>query len=762
MIKRILLLVLCAFFYQIIFIPVFAVKAYPYPFKVSQPDGTKLTIRLKGDEFHHYKTTEDGYLLKTNSKGYLTYATMNSLGEVVESKYIAKDVINRSSSERLFLKTVDTSAAIQKLQSAPVKSGLMKGGLMKSKSTSTSSNLQRAYPLIGAPKSLVILVNFADTTFVTASPDSAFTHLLNKQGYSDNGGTGSARDYFVANSYDKFSPEFDVVGPYTLPRPMTYYGGNDSYGNDLNPVQMVVDACNLASSAGVDFSQYDTDKNGVIDNVFICYAGHNEAEGGPANSVWPHSWEVTQGSNYSGPVDSITFNGELLSHYACTSELKGAAGSNMCGIGTFCHEFGHVLGLPDYYDTSGAQPHTLDSWSIMDLGNYSNEGRTPPLYSAWDRFFLGWLAPQQESSPANLTLLPVFQGNSQPLNTNDQAFLFSATTHNLNGASPSPTEFFMTEYRKQTGWDTYLPAEGMCIWHIDYDQSAWNNDTPNNYAGPSQTAASHMRVYLQPLSGSTTTPGTAFTTGSFVPTAWTGTDINRAIVNITKTSDNITFSLMPPKISITGGFSGFSTALGTPTVSQNLIILAANLLNNLNISFQNSLNFEMKLSSDKIWSKSLSLTPASGSVNDTLQVRYNPTATGTQTDQLSIQSTGLTASNFNLNGSCTIGPNSPVITIGEIFSEINFYPTLLNNQNVKTINFKSLDATKDFNLVVTGQDASMFTVSVSAIAKNIANGGTNINITYTPTAIGSHTAALTISGGGLKQDNVVTLTGTGF
>ena len=760
MIKRIILVPFVLLLSQLIYLPTYAVKAYPYPLEVKQPDGTSVTIMLHGDEFYHYKTSHDGYLLKTNAKGYLTYATVNTLGEIVESEFIAKDASKRTSPEIKFLKTVNQTSMIQKTQSAPSKVKMM----------TTQSQPQKVFPLTGSPKSLVILVNFTDTAFVTPAPQTAYTNLLNQVGYSTNGGTGSARDYFMASSYGKFIPTFDVFGPVNLPHPMSFYGKNNTSGNDSNPLQMIIDACAAANTAGLDFTQYDTDNDGVIDNVFVYYAGYNEAEGGPANSVWPHRWGIyprsifPTGYNYTGTVASVTFNGKRLMDYACTSELKGNSGTNMCGVGTFCHEFGHVLGLPDYYDTSGMQSNTLGSWSIMDYGNYSNSGRTPPVYSVYDRFFLGWLTPEQESTAASLTLNPIYQGTTPPVNTTNQAFLLSATTHNLIGSNPSPNEFFMLEYRQKTGWDTYLPAEGMCIWHIDFNQTSWTDNVPNNYTGTTQTAASHMHVYLQPLSGSLITPGTAFTTGSFTPVTWSGTDINRALTNITKTASNISFNFMPARMSSTGTFSGYTTTLGTPSTVQGITFSALNLTDNLNLSFQNSIHYEMKLATDVSWSKSLSIVPVSGSVTETVQVRYNPLATGTQTDQLSISSTGFNPATFSLSGNAILGPNSPVIFVGKIDNTIQFSPTKLYAGYTKKINLQGTDLNSDISLNVTGTDASMFSILPGLITKAaaIGAGGYVFTITYTPASPGNHTATLTISGGGMNPAKVITLTGSGI
>lgn len=759
--KKIILISLITLFCQFIVESTFAVKAYPFPITVTQPDGTSLTVTLHGDEFHHYKTSDDGIILKENVNGFLTYATVNQAGEVVESNYIAHNASKRSAEELTFLKSLNQSTILQKAKSGP----------SRVKMVSTQNLPQKAFPLSGSPRSLVILANFTDTVFVVPSPQVAYTNLLNQVGYSTNGGTGSSRDYFMASSFGKFTPNFDVVGPVNLPHNMAFYGKNDASGNDTNAVQMIVDACAAASAAGLDFTPYDTDNDGVVDNVFVYYAGHNEAEGGSANSVWPHRWGVypqslyPSGYNYTGTVASVTFNGKRIMDYACTSELRSKTGSLMCGVGTFCHEFGHVLGLPDYYDTSGTQSNTLGSWSIMDYGNYSNLGRTPPTYSAYDRFFLGWLVPEQESTPGSLTLNPIYQGTTPPANTTNQGFLLSATTHNLVGNNPSPNEFFMLEYRQKVGWDTYLPAEGMCVWHIDYDPTVWANNVPNNYTGTTQTAASHMHVYLVPPTGvGTTPPTTAFTSGSFTPLTWGGTDINRALNNITKTTSNITFNFMSTRMSTTGTFTGFSTTLGTPSAVQSINLSALNLTGNLNLNFQNSIHYELKLSTDVTWSKSLSIVPVSGNVNGTIQVRYNPTMTGTQTDQLNIASTGLTATSYSLNGTATIGPNSPVIYVGKIDNSVQFSTTKLNNSITKKINIQAADLTGNLSLGITGTDASMFSVLPGTITQTAANGvgGYTIMITYLPTTTGSHTATLTISGGGLIPAKIVTLSGSGF
>lgn len=632
--KQILFLFLGLFF--ILFITE-AVPAYPFPVKITQPDGTTLTVRIYGDESRKIRSTIDGYVIKKNDKGFYTYAIRNQENRIVPGERIARDPEKRSAIDRLFM---SEALKTNELVSEPI---LRPSKIKRAPTVATSTS----FPKTGTPRSLVIMVNFKDLSFVTPNPQDAFHRLLNQENYSDNGGTGSARDYFKAASYGQYSPQFDVVGPYNLPENMAYYGANDPDSKeDVKPAYMIVDACKAADNNGVDFTQYDADGDGYIDNVFVYYAGYNEAEWGPDNSVWPHRWFVERNYNYAGTAQSLLFDGKKVFDYACTSELKGNSGSNMCGIGTFTHEFGHVIGLPDYYHTEDDK-NTLNNWSIMDAGAYLNEGRTPPTYSAYDRFFLGWLTPEELSSPADKSLYPLSQSTVLVSSTAKQAYLLSASTHNLNGGNPSPTEFYIMEYRKKTGWDTYLPEEGLLFWHIDYNQSAWDFNTPNNYTGTVQTAASHMRVYLQPLNGYSTTPGNAFTSGSFNPLTWSGSNINRAISNITKTNDSISFKIMG----------------GTPVVEPKLPIIMAGQINELlqfavtGINEENAKYLNIKttdIAGDltvgvsganadlfTVSATTIPLTTANSPEGVNLTVTYKPQASGAHSAVLTIAGGGL-------------------------------------------------------------------------------------------------------------------------
>lgn len=504
------------------FYTTYAVPAIPTAIEKELEDGSKITLYLHGDEFSHCYATSEGWIVNEDNEGIFRY-------------------IDRSGQ---FSDRVSQTAHANPLLHLQLAEWKERAASQPNKMKQAMQTQQRlgGFPLQGSPKTLVILINFADKKFVTPNPQEAFWRLLNEPGYSENGATGSAIDYFKACSQGQFVPEFDVVGPYTLENDMAYYGGNSAWGgHDSRPSQMALDACWAAHNNGIDFSQYDTDHDGFVDNVFIYYAGYNEAEGGPSNSIWPHRYAI-QPQEVRGETE---IDGKLVFDYACTSELKGRMGTEMCGIGNFCHEFGHVLGLPDYYHTQSSHATTLGAWSIMDGGAYSNDGRTPPLYSAYDRFFLGWLTPTEISSPEYLYLLPLSQSMEKQADMSHQAYLLANRKHNMDGEDPSPNEFFIMEYRQQTGWDRYLPDEGILFWHVDYDRDTWLVNEVNNYSSNIPSRSDHMRVYIEPQNRYTSRyVPKAFASGYFIPTLWDKTELGRPVTDIKIRRDTAFFTFM--------------------------------------------------------------------------------------------------------------------------------------------------------------------------------------------------------------------------
>lgn len=616
-----------------------AIPAYPYPIKITQPDGSELTIMLKGDEFFRYKTTLDGVLLVEDANGFHKYARLTDDGRRVSTGVKAQEIQRRTNAERKLVKELQNSTNQKRID------GIQKAARISAAEKAVASD--NGFPLTGSPRSLVILVNFADKNYVVSNPQSAFTNLLNQEGYSANGGTGSARDYFRDASNGIFAPQFDVVGPYTLPQNMEYYGGNGG-DNDKNPRQMVLDACMLADAAGMDFKQYDTDNDGVIDNVFIYYAGYNEAEGGGDNTVWPHRWSMPSGSNYR-------FDGVQVWDYACTSELRGRTGTNMCGIGTFSHEFGHVLGLPDYYATDGSEHFTLDRWHIMDAGAYLNNGRTPPTYSAYDRFYLNWLKPVELKVAQNVTIEPLLSSNQAYIITKDG-------NHNMIGNNPQPREFFVLENRQKTGWDTYLPGHGLLVTRVYYNQTAWYNNGPNN--NPDAMGMDIMEA--DGIANSNTMAGDPFpgtySKTAYQPTLRDGTNINKPLTFIKESQDGlISFRFKGggkvPLVNAKSSMQLFSTVQGTASEMQTFKVYGSTLKDSVKLNFSQKQHFEMRVSGSNDWRKQLTLAIVDSILDTTtIEIRYNPAEpsfNNTHNEILSVTSPDAETVSVNVSGTST-------------------------------------------------------------------------------------------------------------
>ena len=321
-----------------------------------------------------------------------------------------------------------------------------------------------------APRGLVILVSYSDLAFEVENDSAAMSDMLNKEGYNYNGATGSARDYFIAQSNGTYTPEFDVVGPVTLTHERAFYGGNiGGRGTDKNPQQMIVDACQAVDTK-VNFAQYDNDDDGKIDFVYVLFAGIGENDiNGEPDAIWPHNSSVSGKGCY--------LDGKLLDNYACSGEINGNIHARN-GIGTICHEFGHVIGLPDYYDTTPGggtnwdEGVTPNNWSVMDQGCYNNEGNTPPNYSIFDKYFMGWATPQFLAKDAARTItMGTDYDEGYQISGGDAIVPFSCTD-----------SVYYIENRQPAGWDAYLPGHGMIVWRVVYDASAWNGNTLNKTA----------------------------------------------------------------------------------------------------------------------------------------------------------------------------------------------------------------------------------------------------------------------------------------
>ncbi len=432
---------------------VWAVPADPTPIQVTQPDGTMLTVKLHGDEFFHFTSTVDGYTVVKNAAGYYTYAQLDG-DRLVASDRIARDASHRSVEDRIAL------------------SRLPKGLTSRSMAQSGTQMLNRrnsAMRRVGSDglmdydnfRGLIILINYTDKKFSMADASAFYDDMVNTPDYTGYTlrnrvvkMTGSVRDYFYDNSNHLFDPHFDVVGPVNVPFKCTDQRGTDNSAAIFNAALAAVDS-------DIDFSDYDTDGDGYVDMVFFLVAGLSANYGGNnENYLWPHMFYLYTAT----PRDGVRFG-----LYACSTEIAGWEGysSDVNGIGTFCHEFGHVLGLPDLYDTdydeSGGESLNPGQWSIMAGGSGNNYGRNPVGYSLYERYALGFSSPINLEQGGHYEMLPLDESNEG---------------YRLN--TPNENEFFLIENRQAGKWDRFLPGHGMMVARVDSSSTyVWMQNTVN-------------------------------------------------------------------------------------------------------------------------------------------------------------------------------------------------------------------------------------------------------------------------------------------
>lgn len=436
-----------------------AVPAYRGWQTRTQADGTTIEVQQAGDEYYHYMINRVGQQVRLNKNG---------MYEVVGE--------------------APSPAKVQALRAEGKAKRVRKGvGLTPNP----------------APRGVVILANFADTQMKAAHTQSVFDELCNATNCTVNAGYPSAAQYFADQSNGAYRPQFDVFGPVTLSHGYAFYGENDGEdedgdgygdGNDKYAADAAIEACILAKAAypELNFANYDSDGDDLVDFVYVIYAGEGEASGGHPNTIWPHNWNLiyqvfpfdengqydpVNGTRFSCcfTEDDIVIDDKMLGNYAISAELMW---DELGGIGTLCHEFGHVIGLPDFYDTNYGVNSKLrltpNEWNIMDGGSYNGGGHCPPNYDPWEKYFFGWVTPENlGEEPQFLTLVANGQDGYNPYQINASGNQEESTTEGLN---------YYIENRQQQGWDEFVPSSGMVIWKVDFDSYAWQTNSPNNTA----------------------------------------------------------------------------------------------------------------------------------------------------------------------------------------------------------------------------------------------------------------------------------------
>ena len=480
-----------------------AIPARPGRFTVTQPDGSRLVLERHGDEWGHWLTDVSGKMVRREADGFYRILSEADATSVREA-------------------ALQRRAARRNMQAA--------------------ARSVKGRGVFGQKHFLVILVEFKDLSFTVENPNEAFSNMMNKPGYSVNGGTGSARDFYYDNSHGVFEPIFDVYGPVKLDTTKVYYGGNDWSGNDKNPEKAVAQGCQALDDQ-IDFSQYDNDGDGKVDLVFMYYAGYGEADSYDSDAIWPHQWEL------SSAGIQLVLDGVTVDSYACSNERVGYGELQgmLDGIGTACHEFGHAMGLPDFYDTdyqTNGEAGALYSYSTMCGGAYNNEGRTPPYFNFEERMLLGWV-----DETDYLTFDWTGDYSIAPINENVAYRTFT----DMDG------EYFVYENRTKTGWDLYLPGAGMVVYHVDKSSRSvrigWGTSTAQNLwenwheSNSINENGSHPCFYIVPADNQSSLnysheeriPFPYGTVNSYVPKSWNGVDGLVSFSRIVYTGGQVSF-----------------------------------------------------------------------------------------------------------------------------------------------------------------------------------------------------------------------------
>ena len=405
----------------------------------TQADGKPVTVTLVGDEFHHGHVTLDGYAVKQAQDGNFYYLNEGKLTSVMAHNEAA-----RSAAEVAYVAQNEVNLTFA-AQSSTAKRAPRKVSLKG----------VTQIPCLGSPHVPIIMVNYQDIKFKSDDPISIFNeHFMT--------GEKSAFKYFEEQSFGKFTPQYDILGLVELSENRAAYGGNDRGGNDSGIGKMVAEACD--SVAGVDWSLYDHDKDGEVDVVIVLYAGPGEAQGAKPETIWPCQWEL-DASDYG----HVLVKGEnVINKFAVFNELIGYddEGTTIDGIGTFCHEFSHCLGLPDFYATNNMGYYGMGAWSIMDYGNYNDNANTPVGYTGYERWYLGWMDIEDAVPNTIMNIKPVKDGGKVYKVANDQ--------------DATGCEYLLLECRTQTGWEQFMAGSGLMITHVDYNETVWANNTVNN------------------------------------------------------------------------------------------------------------------------------------------------------------------------------------------------------------------------------------------------------------------------------------------
>ena len=486
-----------------------AAKAESIPVQVRQTDGSVITVILRGDEHINWYTTLDGVLLVQGTDNNYYIGKVEKSGNLIATQQLAHEALTRSQAERNLIAKQDKEkffAYVNKIaeesENAYNNSPLTRGPIIDSGYGGVPY-----FPHTGSPKALVILAEFQDTTFTIQDTKKVFTnYLMNESHFSDtrygqNQNYKGVRGYFKDCSYGKFTPEFDIVGPVKLPKPQAIYGKGKYDRMDL----LLPDVCEAVDDS-VNFADYDANNDGMVDLVYVIYAGHSaNYNGNKSTDIWPKSGTVNI---------SNTYDGKSIRRYGVSNELVGAENKTkdkekINGIGLFCHEFSHTLGLPDIYaldeELKNQDDQGMEFWDLMDGGTEVRGGRVPASYLAWEREVMGWMKIDELKDSCNIKNLKSIDNGGKaykivnPNNSNEYIVLQS-----------------MQKGAWNQGWGDGTYGKGLLAYRVSYPYNKVNVfDFPNNVKGKPRVipipadgkilaaanAGGSLNTYIQQLNG---------------------------------------------------------------------------------------------------------------------------------------------------------------------------------------------------------------------------------------------------------------------
>lgn len=434
---------------------------------VSQSDGTTIKVSQAGDEHLHYYITEDNVPIYKAADNRYCYLTIEN-GKLHNSGVLAHESAARSAKELQVMNTIHDLAPIARQMAAKKRSAAKR--CVRPDRLPSKDDIS---VFKGSKKALVILAAFSDKSF--SKGDDAivkfYDEVLNQEGYSQNGAAGSVHDYFKDMSRGEFDLTFDIVGPVKVSKSATYYGGPSPIMGGADHIgEFITEAIKKADEkCDIDWKKYDWDDDGEVEQVFVLYAGYGQATGGPTGTIWPNAWTLDEALQNNDGNGGFSIDGVFINQYACSNELYLDSGTVPMGLGVFCHEFSHCMGLPDMYDTNYGSTPTMGDWDLLAGGSYNGPqgiGWCPAGWTSYERAYAGWLELTE------LKAGDIIKGMTSLEEADGKAYVIYNDNHK--------DEYYLLENHKGMGWDKYTPENGLLIIHVDYDKDLFDNNIVNS------------------------------------------------------------------------------------------------------------------------------------------------------------------------------------------------------------------------------------------------------------------------------------------